>query len=513
MTSLLRKFPTAYTQYDPTYTTWGVSSTGFVRLGCDALSSIKSNVNSTVFSFPSHPPIPQTTTFIDNPFHDDLNRIAVDPRGWSFAPRGQFIPFDNVAVQSFSPDLGLWSCTTGCSFGARPLAFSATALYLTDTSTSFEDGEDPQSLTDSIQQSVLPAIAVPASQTPTPNPSDDPSLPLAPSPAGATQIQLPTPTSATSEDQAPSNAASSTQQSGNQSKTNVQLAIGKNTEGQGRSVKGGLQDPTPVTQPLGDGLSTVITPSLLLTIGTETIRPNSQSQYVVNSQTLNPGGIITISETAVSLAANGKSAVIDGITTQLGGPDTISPGPLTLGTQVIQPDFQGRFSIDRQVLTRGGSITVHSTPIFLDTLGSIAVVGSVTENLASSSTMSAAAPLTFGLQTITADSQGRYIVAGQTLTPGGSAITVSGTAISLAAAGSEAFVGTSTERLRGVITSASNAGHGNNGIDGDEGASGNGTGGESSHNVSFKGGSGGLLSSSPFCVTVAISVVVIILLS
>ena len=63
---------------------------------------------------------------------------------------------------------------------------------------------------------------------------------------------------------------------------------------------------------------------------------------------------------------------------------------------------------------------------------------------------------------ITPNSQNQYIVAGQTLTPGGPAVTVSGTRVSLPpAGGTDVIVGTSTEGLGGVIMGGFGGGNGN----------------------------------------------------
>lgn len=66
----------------------------------------------------------------------------------------------------------------------------------------------------------------------------------------------------------------------------------------------------------------------------------------------------------------------------------------------------------------------------------------------SSSTVKAAAitppPITVEGSVITADSASNYVIAGQTLAPGGSAIVVGGTTISLAAGGTELIEGTMT---------------------------------------------------------------------
>lgn len=176
-----------------------------------------------------------------------------------------------------------------------------------------------------------------------------------------------------------------------------------------------------------------------LTLGSQTISPNSQGQYMIGSQTLNPGGRITASGTLISLAANTAYVVVGSSTQDLA---VTSPPALTLTGQTITPDAQGRYTIGSQVLTPGGAITVSGTRISLAQNTAYAVVGSSTEYFATNLPPT----LTVGSQTITPDAQGRYIIGSQTLTPGG-VINVSNTQISLASDGTDVVIGTSTEAL------------------------------------------------------------------
>ncbi|KAL6721364.1 hypothetical protein ACLMJK_000467 [Lecanora helva] len=116
-----------------------------------------------------------------------------------------------------------------------------------------------------------------------------------------------------------------------------------------------------------------------LTLGTQTITPNAQSQYIINGQTLTPGGVLTVSGTPISLAPNDAYAVI-GTNTESLTPIT-TPPPLTLGTQTITPDTQGRYIIGNQTLTPGGAVTVSGTSISLGPQGTDVVVGTSTEGL------------------------------------------------------------------------------------------------------------------------------------
>ena len=187
------------------------------------------------------------------------------------------------------------------------------------------------------------------------------------------------------------------------------------------------------------------TPQPALTVGTETNTPNAQGQYIIGSQTLTAGGIITVSGTPISLAPGAGYAVVGTSTQYLAG---ALHAPLTVGSRTITPNAQDQYIIGSQTLTPGGAVTVSGTPISLALGGAYAVVGSSTKILA----LTTPPPLTLGSQAITANSQGQYVIDGQTLSPG-SAITISGTPISLAANDAYAVIGTSTELLAGTITS------------------------------------------------------------
>lgn len=188
-----------------------------------------------------------------------------------------------------------------------------------------------------------------------------------------------------------------------------------------------------------------------LTVGTQIVTSNAQSQYIVGSQTLTPGGAITVDGTKISLAPGGTEAVVGSITKQLIPglvPAVTAPPNLAIGTQTVTPNGQGQYVVGTQTLTPGGVMTVSGTRISLAPDGTQAVVGSITEQLTSALVPALTAPpnLTIGTQTIAPNAQGQYLVGTQTLSPGG-VITVSGTTVSLVPGGSYAIVGTSTEAL------------------------------------------------------------------
>ena len=101
--------------------------------------------------------------------------------------------------------------------------------------------------------------------------------------------------------------------------------------------------------------------------------------------------------------------------------------------------------VDRTTVTAGQTVIIDNTPVVIQTSGGSTevIIGTATVPVtlypdAASSAVSQItqppllAPVVLGSQTITANSLSQYLVSGQTLSPGGPAITVDGTTISLA---------------------------------------------------------------------------------
>ncbi|KAL6707302.1 hypothetical protein ACN47E_004290 [Coniothyrium glycines] len=195
----------------------------------------------------------------------------------------------------------------------------------------------------------------------------------------------------------------------------------------------------------------------IITIGTSTLTPNAATQFFVGpGQTLTPGGIATIGGTIVSLAPAASFVVIGGSTQVLPVAEpavTRAPqvvvGGLTITAQpavssngqnqpngAAMPALGPTFIISDQTLLPGGpAITISGTTLSLAPSGSFVLVNGITSAVAIPTASPIAAPLitiggdvfgpTFGPGTT-------FLIDGQTLVPGASAITVSGTTISLA---------------------------------------------------------------------------------
>ncbi|MCJ1482272.1 hypothetical protein MMC06_002435 [Schaereria dolodes] len=177
------------------------------------------------------------------------------------------------------------------------------------------------------------------------------------------------------------------------------------------------------------------------------ITANSASIFVIGSQTLFPGGpALTISGTPISLAASATAVIIGSSTIPLLPLSPASPLVITFEGQTITANSASDFIIGTQTLVPGGpGIVVSGTPISLAPSATAVVIGTSTFPLSPSSPSSEPLVFTFAGQTVTANSASDFVIGTQTLVPGGPAITVSGTPISLAVAGTDVVVGSVTE--------------------------------------------------------------------
>lgn len=185
------------------------------------------------------------------------------------------------------------------------------------------------------------------------------------------------------------------------------------------------------------------TPAAVITVGGTAIPANSASQFVVGSQTLVPGGAaITSQGTTFSLASGGSALVVNGQTTPVAQP--VAPAVTLGGQAVATPVASGAFVLQNgHTLAPGGSAVVLSgtTYSLAPSAGSgksesLVVNGVTTAVPAVAAT--AAPVVTLGGQAVaTPVASGAYVLQnGQTLSPGGSAVVVSGTTYSLAPSGS-----------------------------------------------------------------------------
>ena len=110
-----------------------------------------------------------------------------------------------------------------------------------------------------------------------------------------------------------------------------------------------------------------------------TYQANQASHFIIASQTLTPGGKITISGTPVAIDEDASAAVI-GTTTQSLSKAGVTQKPLLVfaGTTYTADDST-HFVIDGNTLTKGGTINVDNTQLSFDKWGAGVVIGTSTQ--------------------------------------------------------------------------------------------------------------------------------------
>jgi len=197
-----------------------------------------------------------------------------------------------------------------------------------------------------------------------------------------------------------------------------------------------------VTQTLSPPL---ITPAPAFYIGGNAYGTNGGAAFVVDGQVLTAGGAIMVSGTPVSFVKEGTAVVVGGFTQVLPQTSVVAAPVFNFGGEVHTAQANSAFVVGGQTLTRGGAITISGTKISYASEGTAVVINGVTQSLTRASPTSTPV-LTVGGQTYTARVGSNFVIDGATLVPGGQ-ITVDGTTISLAAAGTVAVVNAATETL------------------------------------------------------------------
>lgn len=179
------------------------------------------------------------------------------------------------------------------------------------------------------------------------------------------------------------------------------------------------------TSPINEGSPAQQTPAAQITIGDNIVTADSNSRFVVGSQTLAAGGSpITVDGSTYSLAPSEVALVVNGQTSPIAVPQG---SPITMGDVLATPIASGEYVLPggQTLASDGPAVTVDGTTYSLATSGSV-VVNGVT------SPVSVAGVLT-GLP------DPALILPGTTLLPGSSAV-ISGTTYSLPATGGGVYI-------------------------------------------------------------------------
>ncbi|KAH7407105.1 hypothetical protein BKA64DRAFT_406986 [Cadophora sp. MPI-SDFR-AT-0126] len=401
----------------------------------------------------------QTPTLSATPSHTPFVQIGElddeDTRGWYYTLVGvnfgdPFTVLDSTEVSS------LWSGQTlaieydGCPYTYCTIQVSSAApasgvkaqpgaILATSTTTISIPSETPTEPTTSPTTSSS-FTAIPDQDTTTPSPAPIPT----PSPP-------PVPTPSTSPPPPPENTQPpSTQVSGGSPPISSSQIPQPSPSPPETSETSQAQQPAPGTIPASQEppTGTTQTPGTPQPPAGSTQTPGSQQSPspVPQPGTTDsvPGPAQTISGSIPSSGSVPSSDIVPSAST----PAVIPVPIITIGSSAIPANSASQFIVSGQTLAPGSSITIGSgsstTVVALQTSDSntVLVVGDSSSTLAPAVTSPAV--VTVGGSVVTADSSSNFVIDGQTLSPGGSPITVGGTTISLAAEGTQIVEGTKT---------------------------------------------------------------------
>lgn len=185
-------------------------------------------------------------------------------------------------------------------------------------------------------------------------------------------------------------------------------------------------------------------------IGDVTAAPaSSGAYYVVGGQTLSPkGSAIEVAGVTYSLPSSGANVVINGATSYANAASTFAP--VLLGSLTAASFVGGGYIVSSQVLSPGGTvIEVSGTTYSLAASGNTVFVNGAPTAIQTAALIGptsianrvdSPSPVVLGSVTATPFIAGGYILATQILSPGGTAIEVSGTTYSLATSGNTVFI-------------------------------------------------------------------------
>lgn len=238
------------------------------------------------------------------------------------------------------------------------------------------------------------------------------------------------------------------------------------------SVTGWLDTPVPAAEHAETTVDSP--PKATITAGPSNVvvsQAPSGGGFVIGDTTVRPGQTVVIDNTPVAVQTSaGRTEVVVGTATvpfqpapqAANNPNHITNAPilpiLTIGNEIVTADSASHYVIAGQTLVPGGpAITIDGKIISLLPSATAIVINGVTSTLAQAYgaiyTTTDYPLLTLNNRVYTANRAGYYSIApGTTLVPGGAAITVSGTVISLEPHGTAAVIQGSTSAMLPVTT-------------------------------------------------------------
>ena len=195
---------------------------------------------------------------------------------------------------------------------------------------------------------------------------------------------------------------------------------------------------------IGGSSGKAIPPSAVITLGSSTYTRDSNSNIVIGTQTLVPGGApITAGGTVLSLGPSASAVVINGRTSILADTDTAAapPAAITVGSSIIAEDSASQFVIGSQTLVPGGAaIVVGSQTLSFASSTSAIVVNGQTLAITTPAPNHPVPVITIGSMVYSENNASQFVIGSQTLIPGAAAITVGSQTLSLASSGSAVVV-------------------------------------------------------------------------
>ena len=222
---------------------------------------------------------------------------------------------------------------------------------------------------------------------------------------------------------------------------------------------------TPIITPAPKAVSTDKNLPRLVFKGT-TYTANSEDQFIVGGKTLSPGGApVTIDNSCLSLFPSATAVKINGVATPLAVVQTQTNNQasihrrnlpaITFDGGAFTANTDGNYHIFGQTLIPGGpAITVKKTPLSLFPSATAIMVNGHQTPLPATPVVTPTvkaqkpgAPFTFHGSVYKTDSHGDYLIGTQTLIPGGPAITIDKTPISLFPSATAVLIGCSPTPL------------------------------------------------------------------
>ncbi|KAH0370993.1 hypothetical protein KCU65_g2262, partial [Aureobasidium melanogenum] len=210
------------------------------------------------------------------------------------------------------------------------------------------------------------------------------------------------------------------------------------------------------TVPISTVVPQTSPPPVPVVIGEITATPVASDTYIVAGQTLNRGGAaVEISGSTYSLPPSASNAVINGqaapISTLQASLD--SSATVVIGGVTAKPESSGAYYlVADQTLNPGGSaIEVSGVTYSLPTSGANTVINGAT-SIVDQSNIATVSAVMFGSATALPLLTGGYVVGSQAISPGGSAVDISGTVYSLPASGSSVVVNGKTTAIQAITS-------------------------------------------------------------